>query len=100
MINFAKDIRNQWEKEEKRKEEKHNKAILKSKRRNKFFMQLEYLYLLAIINYRARIFNLSGYTRYTNYYRFGEETIKKLENNGFNVWTRDWGYGCKLQINW
>jgi hypothetical protein len=100
MINSVKDIRNQWAKNEKRKEKKRNKAILKSKRRNKIFIQLEYLYLLAIINYRSIIFHLSGYTYYTKYYYFGEETIKKLKNNGFKVWTCDWGYGCKLQINW
>ncbi len=101
MMNSAKDIRNQWSKEEKRKEEKLNKAILKSKERNKFFIWIEYLYFLAIINCKARIFHLSGYTHYTKYYRLGKETINKLKNNGFIVTVSDFGiYGCKIQINW
>ncbi len=101
MMVLAKDIRNQWSKEEKRKGEKLNKAILKSKERNKFFIWIEYLYLLAIINCRARIFHLNGYTAYTKYYRFAEETINKLKNNGCMVEIFDFDVcGCETQIYW
>lgn len=100
MINSATGIRSQWEKEQKCKEEKYYKAILKSKKRNKLCIQIEYLYLLAVINFRARIFHLSGVTKYTNHYIWGEETIKKLKNKGFIVWTDESVYGVKLQINW
>lgn len=100
MINSAVGIRSQWAKEQDREKEKYYKAISRSKKRNKFFIWIEYLYLLTAINCRARIFHLSGYTKYTKHYIWSEKTINNLKNNGFMVWTDKSVYGVKMQINW
>lgn len=98
MFKKAEELHMYNEKKKTRKEEKFNKAILKSKKRNKFFCSLEYLYLLIIINYHAILFQRNGVTIYRRFYRFSEETINKLRKNGFTVYIC--GFGMELQILW
>lgn len=98
MLKTAKDIKEEKEKRKKREEEKTRKQILKSKNRNALLCWLEYTNILISINIRARIFNLNGYRKYTNFYRISDKTIKKLEKNSFTVWDdRDYG---NIWIHW
>ena len=86
--------------EMKRKTARFNKSMLKSKNRKKIFTWMEYIFLLAIINFRKNLFHLNGYWHYTKHYRFTEATINKLISKGFLVFRRDSIFGFQIHIYW
>ena len=88
MSYTAESIRNQWEKNKRRNAEKFNKALLKSETRNKLLCQIEYVYLITIIRFCAKL-HRNGYTYYSRYYRISERTISKLKCNKFTVCHED-----------
>lgn len=99
----AESIRNQWKNNKRRNEEKFNKALLKSKRRNKLLCQIEYVYLSIKIRFFAKL-RMNGCTYYSRYYRISEKTISKLKRNGFTVYNRESNLDYKnifeLKIFW
>lgn len=92
-------IKQSWDDQKAMKCKKLEESIAKSKKENILVSFFEYWYLIVQINIWARRrFNLVKIR--TKYYVFKEKTLKKLEDNGFEI-TRDYYPSSnELKINW